>query len=524
MPALLQVYGPLPRLTPWGMETPDELVAALARDDGRYMHLSAWDLRRVDNLITEASLQALCTALPNLCSLRLHSSAYPIGCTDLTAASFAAATSQHRHLTALHMPFISYGMGNDPLPEWPIEGCAHLRELTLPGALVRAPCSTALSRLTGLSKLRSSVGFAAGIPHIASLVAQLPALVALEVELELQADAHAVAQLRSLTRLTRLALTGCIAEQGTTAGQLLQHVGSLANLRSLELYLDLDQYTAEPLWLTRLTLLTGLRVILNTPDGAAMGGLALAFNEVASSVPHLPALRALHMFTVSGGACATLSAAACARIASSRSTLRLLNLVQMALPAAMFTEVLPQLTGLTCLRLDCVITPPPFSPTIASFSWLAGLTALRELSCAGSIRHNAELDAFDCCVLPCQLLGTLSRVDTLRLLSCAFLDGDYLDQLCESMPQLRHLIMSLNMGGSKALAAGLTALQHLTSLEVLGLALEDVSLEHVRAPLSLRRCYMGHVGSHEKRAETRAALGRQVDVVFAYWDPDARQG
>jgi hypothetical protein len=512
--AFMRVYGPLPRLTPRGLATPDELVAALATRDNRYLQLSALDLSCAKKIVMEDSLLALCKALPNLRELRLHSSDSPYGCTIPTAASVAAAISQLPNLTTLHIPFLS-GMDNDPLPEWPFSGCTNLQELTLPGSFVTSPSSTALSCFPRLSKLSFEAYDIVGSAHIASLAAQLPALVALQLDGAL--DVGAVAQLRSLTQLTGLTMSvWYLAEQGVMTGPLLQHVGSLTNLRSLALRLDFDQDTAAPGWLTRLTLLTRLRLDLDERTReAGLDGLNAAFADAASSVPHLPALHQLHLGKCDGTPTVVLPAAACAHLASARAHLGLLHLQRMELPACFFAEVLPQLTGLTCLRLVYVITP--FNPDIMSFSWLAGLTALRELSCEGNIGDHADWAARRCGVLPCKLLAGLSKVDTLSLESCDFVDGPYLAQLCESMPQLQSLNLSHDFADVD-MGAGLPALQHLTNLEVLALPCFSECGEHVKAPPSLRRCYLGLGRQPDDEAHAKAVLGRHVEVVFSYLD------
>jgi hypothetical protein len=228
---------------------------------------------------------------------------------------------------------------------------------------------------------------------------------------------------------------------------------------------------------------------------------------VASSVPHLPALRKLHMASTSGGD-AVLSAAACARVASAGSSLQQLHLGRLSLPAGTLSGTLMQLTGITCLRLISVVSLP-----MLPFSWLAGMTALRELA------YDQELVPLShVCVLPCALLAALSRVDTLMLADCRSVDGPYLVQLCACMPQLR----SLDLRGNSNVNAGLPALQRLTNLEVLGLKAADggsaLWLGHVTAPSSLRCCYLGSSGGH---AEWQM-LGRHVDCccLLPYWRED----
>jgi hypothetical protein len=327
------------------------------------------------------------------------------------------------------------------------------------------------------------------LPQIVDLVDQLPLL----VELKLDGCFSDAARLQCLTQLTALTVGG--EAMGLMTGQLLHHIGTLTNLRSLAL--EPRWWTgppAEPGWLAQLRLLTSLRAAFD----CGRAGL----EEMASSVP----LRELHLHSF--GESNVMSVAACAHIAAARSSLRHLHLELVSLPASMCAEVLPQLTGLTCLRLIYNRMPT------MTFSWLTELTALRELQ----YRNRGT-------VLPCELLAGLSCVDTLVLTSCPFVDAPYLKQLCSSMPQLRGLDIDLlndNMG------AGLYRLRRLTNLEVLGLgriadsrrSMLVQGLKSLRAPPSLRRCYLGrHVqrGPEYKRAIARAMLGRQVEAVFSDW-------
>jgi hypothetical protein len=390
----------------------------------------------------------------------------------LTTASVAAAASQLPSLTALDV--CSTSDMADPGLEWPITGgFARLRELTLPAAFMprSTACLSWLTGLTGLSKLcfeTDPEGPDVDVLQVASLAARLPALVALELE----GDLEEVARLRSLTRLTALKLGGQVTEEGVTTGQLLHHVGTLTNLRSLALeplWWNEDGDSGEPGWLSQLHLLTSLRACFG------YGGVGL--EETALSVPHLPALCELRLSSILCDDDDVLSVAACAHIAAARSTLRLLHLDALLLPASLGAEVMPQLTGLTCLCLACIQLP--IMP-LTWFTWLTVLTALRELGYSNN--HGSAL--------PCELLAGVSNVDTLSLSGCSFVNAPYMEQLCEAMPQLTNLDLS----GNRNLGAGLSSLQHLTNLEVLGLAVGRgslVLLQHVRAPSSLRRCCLG---------------------------------
>jgi hypothetical protein len=143
------------------------------------------------------------------------------------------------------------------------------------------------------------------------------------------------------------------------------------------------------------------------------------------------------------------------------------------------------------------------------------LTSLRELWCAVSTTVYEADDR----ALPCELLASLSSVGALGLVGCEFVDGAYLARLCASMPQLK----SPDLCRSDHVGMGLSSLQHLTNLEVLGLEYVDdctALLEHLRAPPSLRRCYVAKAWEdvpdpHEEAARVKALLGRwHVEAAF----------
>jgi hypothetical protein len=244
--------------------------------------------------------------------------------------------------------------------------------------------------------------------------------------------------------------------------------------------------------------------------------LARAFNDTASSVPLLPALRELH---IDCDGAERLPAAACSGIASAGSRLVHLHLGGLSVRAAPLLEALVQLTGLTCLSLASLITPHAMS-----FGWLTALTVLRQLR---YVRRSD--DSATGGTLPCRLLARLSSIDALALSRCSFLNDPYLEEACLSMLRLR----SLDLSGNAQLRAGLSALQRLTDLEVLGLAgvvADPAALsEVVRVPCSLRRCHLGYrylynlakgPGGHrpaEQRVATSALLGGQVEAVFSAW-------
>jgi hypothetical protein len=522
--AFLHLYGPLRRLTPRAVESPADLLSALTAN-GRHARLTSLDLSHVINVLSIDTLQALCAALPALQTLRLPSSrraGAPSGF-SLSLSSVAAATARLPALAALHAPFLAGAKSLPPPAAQPAQGWARLQSLTLPIAFT-ASSAAALAHCTALCRLRFEGRGHVDVAHVAPLAAQLPALAALELDGLGRIDGSA--HLGGLTRLTALLLAGAVAEAGSSTGQLLHRVGALTRLRSLHLQLwwNGDWQTAQPGWLTALALLTSLRVDYDPLTGAGGVGdgaaqLGRAFDEVASSVPRLPALRELHMSDNAGvgaehvsDAGSWLSAAAAARIASASGSLRLLHLGWLSLPAAMFTEVLPRLTGLTCLRLDSLYCGS------MEFGWMSALTDLRELRYVPNSRHNGAG-----CTLPCELLAGLSNVDTLTLSRCPFVDEPYLARLCASMPQLRNL----DLGYNSNMSGGLSALRRLTNLEVLGLEpefsgslLQQLFELSITTPLSLRRCYLGpqsfwSAGGPVEVA--RAVLGSHVEAVFAHW-------
>jgi hypothetical protein len=182
-----------------------------------------------------------------------------------------------------------------------------------------------------------------------------------------------------------------------------------------------------------------------------------------------------------------------------------LHLSGPSLPATTLVEMLVQLTGLACLSLASGIEPHAMP-----IAWLTALSALRGVRYEGDGEDPSAGN-----VPPGHLLARrLSDVVALSLRSCPFVDDAYLVQLCTCMPQLRSLDLSRNTN----FAVGLSALQHLTNLEVLGLdAGRPEWLEHVTAPSSLRRCCLGSWRCYsrpEQQARARHLLGKQVDAVF----------
>jgi hypothetical protein len=493
--AALKIYGPLHGLAPRGLAASWQLLTALRR----HKDLSALDLSQVAELVTPDVLLALCKALPNLRTLKL-----PDG-TVLTKACIAAATSHLPKLTALHVPY-QEGFGLDPLPEWPSTGCLPLKHLTLPAPLV-APCTTALSRLTALSKMAFNCVNWPGpdLSHIADWAERLPALAALQL---FSTDMFCgLPEVLRLTQLTALTLTTWGSGETETPCELLQHLGTLTQLRSLNVKLnwgDHEDTTTEPTWLTGLALLTTLCVnFYRSPESGELPAL----EGVASAVPSLPALSDLYIGNSTTWQHPGLSAAACARIAAAKSSLTLLGLQGLALPGSLFWEVLPLLTGLVRLRLDTIRV----TPATTTFNWLTALTALTELA------YFEDLWRGHASALRCELLVGLPSLRVLTLCHCAFVDAPYLEQLCASMPQLT----SLNLAGNYNMGAGVAALRHLTNLEELGLngiTRADELLRYLKAPGSLRVCYLGeHWNERPRAAATWAILGRQVETVFSVW-------
>jgi hypothetical protein len=473
--------------------------------NARHTQLRELDLTHVDEPVSGADLLALCKALPHLRTLRLPS--FPQPQDNLTLAAVAAATSHLPALEALHVLRLSDTEGG-PLLGWPVEGWSRLQELALPRALVVAASSASFSCFGALSRLCIRGHGDIDLAHVASVAAQLPALVALEQHGGCSTF-DSGAQLHTLTQLTALRLTGVVVEEGRSTTELLRRIGPLTRLRSLHLKLwwgnDLD--AATPDWLAQLTCLSSLRVDFSTTDEEPTdeGGL---LDGVASSVPHLPALRELHIGDHNNVG-APLSPAACARIASAAGSLGLLTLGGVSLPPTIFTEVLPQLTRLTCLCLNSVYHED--TPTLG---WLAALTNLRELGYVG----NRACSPPPGDLLPCDLLGGLSNVVALTLAQCPFVDAPYVRQLCASMQQLRRLDLRDNDGAG----AGTSALVLLTNLEVLGLqrsaTVVDEVWKHVNAPSSLMRCYLGsYLAPQQKEAMAMHFFERNVQVVFQAW-------
>jgi hypothetical protein len=538
--ALLHLHDHIPHLTPRGVETADELLAALARPDDHHKHLASLNLIYVGDILTDDVLLALCTSLPNLCTLHL-----PACDSKLTVAGVAAATAHLPGLTALDVPDLSdvpwsYEAPStdsdddinegDTIPTWVVNDSAHhLQRLRLPSAL-HVTSATALSRCTGLSALIFRGDGDIDIPPVAALVAQLPALVVLELE----GNFRHTGSLQSLTRLTALQLWGQVGER--EGDRLLTQLAALTNLRSLSLaaWWDDARQSIHPGWATALTALTSLRVTFTAScEHDPYEADYLALDDVALCVPHLPALRELHVSSLSDYCCAGLPRGACARIASASSSLRLLHVEGLRLPASMFAQVLARLTGLTCLRLlrnRHAATP---------FDWLGALTALRELqytprgaltdverrfySEEHPLEFNTEIGSG---VLPCPVLAALSNVHALTLAGCPFVDAPYLEHLCAAMPQLR----TLDLADTINIGAGLSALQRLTNLEVLDLEVRadtpEALLGHVRAPSSLRRCYLGwrfNWGPVEQ-ATAGALPGGHVDTVFSHWEKAFHNG
>jgi hypothetical protein len=507
--ALMHVYGPLTRLTPQSLDTPEELLSAVAMNGDALRHLTTLDLSHAHLPITGDELLALCKALPNLRCLRLPSTGH-----CLTLAEVAAATQHLPSLAELHAPFLS---DSDLNPEQHVAGWSHVRALSLPIDLVTQRFIAALRPCSELSSL-SFRGHAKGWPptyDVSPCVTYMTALVSLELDMGVGSALHGrlgAAQLERLAGLTSLKLAlldYSKHEEQVWAGKMLRHVGALTTLKSLHLveHCQHGWTPAEHGWLSRLTRLTRLAVAFPLLWHSYIGiPSARSFDEVAAGVPFMPALAELHMSNEHGGEEDDLSDAACACIASASSTLRLLDLKGVCLPAS-FSRALLQLTGLTCLRLHSWLPDDACSA-------LPALTNLRELMYVDRAQDG---------MAPSELLAGLPAVDTLLLSSCmeergwdngtAAMGGRFLARLCDAMPQLRRLKMCRVSSSTRAAMA---ALGRLTNLEVLCFSCGASWLGDYRAPSSLRRCYLGAMGP-EDRLTARALLGRHVEAVFSTW-------
>jgi hypothetical protein len=506
--ALRHLYGPLPWLTPRSLDTTGELLAAAAANGGCFSLLTALDLRHTRLPISGDELLALCKATPSLRFLRLLTEGH-----SLTLAEVAAAVLHLPSLAHLHAPRLST-LSHDPSAEH-VAGWSALRELTLPTNIATAGIIAALQQCIRLSALSfEDQGQASWPPtyDVSPCTTHLPALLSLELDMGggLHGETGA-AQLRSQTRLTALKL-GLLEldEQQPSAGELLQHVGALTNLRSLHLVQQRKHSwaPAERGWLSRLTRLTCLAVAVPLLwHHYAGAGQCCSFDEVAAAVPLMPALVELHMTDNMGNKYNELSAASCACIASTSSSLRVLDLKGLCLPGDI-TGAMSQLTCLTTLRLHSWL------PLYCSCEWLTALTSLKELMYVN--RRGSS-------VPPCHLLARLTTVETLLLSSCAedrawcdraVVDGRCMAPLCAAMPQLRRL--KLRVRESSLAQTELAAVVRLTNLEVLCLPCAATYLKRVRPPSSLRRWYLGAMEA-EGRLKAGALLGRHVEAVFGTW-------
>jgi hypothetical protein len=132
--------------------------------------------------------------------------------------------------------------------------------------------------------------------------------------------------------------------EGTTLPQLLEHFGALGHRRSLHLLPRTCEWSSvreRHGWLPRLTLLTRLQLTC----GGCLGSFAgCGFHQLASSVPHLLALRVLCLAQCCTGEPGQLSAAAGGSIAAACTALKLLHLDRVA-PPAKISLALSQLTS-----------------------------------------------------------------------------------------------------------------------------------------------------------------------------------
>jgi hypothetical protein len=495
------------------MTTARDVFSALA---GRHRHtaLMALNLEHIDGRVIDGTLQALCEALPSLQELRLPTSS------RMSLTRVAAATSSLTVLTALHLP--SPYAAEFPYAE--ITGrLSRLRALSLPAGYMEAP-TTGLRMCTQVTRLcfhadRGGQG-RVDMSGLVRWAAQLPALASLEFDAITYTHMLNATQVEALTALRTLKLCCVQPAGGTTTSEMLRRIGSLTALRVLHLRVTHWGWTPiEQGWLSRLSLLTSLHVAYafsafedeyyyNEDDVPAPAeALTAAFDEVASAVPSLPSLVELSICDALCTTCSDVpSAAACARITSAAGTLRALHLHGLPLPQAAMLVLLPQLTGLTCLRLTCCEGLGGAPGSLA----LATLTSLRELCYQGGV---------DECAPPCALLAGLRSI---RALSVQAVDGPYLAQLCAAMPQLTCLDLGTHYGaegGSGLLAAGAPALQPLqllSRLEVLDLtsSVAAEQLRYMEGVRCLQRCYMGGQCTPGFQKRSMAALGRRMDVVF----------
>jgi hypothetical protein len=543
--ALAELHAPLRSLTPHGVTSVDALLAALTRRR-RHEPLRVLNLQRVQpasTLLTTRTLKALAKALPQLQQLRLANDH------NITSAGMAAAVALLPGLTALHIPRMAALLECSlPASKSFLEGIGklvHLQHLTLPLLCALEAPGAALASCVQLSRLcfceqqfQTAAAFAS-MRRLAKIAESLPALVALEVDADVASEwefaeiwtAGAQSELQGLSKLVELRLAGVAPDEDCATHQLLWLVAALTSLRRLQLHVEHVGRTRHG-WLTRLGLLTSLdvcfclatREVLDDSDEydqwlnqAKQDGVDAmwlgeheadgAFDEVVASVPHLRALRELRIAndpTDRALGYNEFTPGAFSRLASARTTLALLHLHRIRLPHnAMGT--ISKLTALTSLRVDhCWASG-------RGCGGLAAMTNLRDLGLRDTVLHSPAG----------VLVADLTRLETLLLRDGMVEAGD-LAMLCGSLPRLKVLDVSCEGGwqdAGTAVAAGASALQQLSELQILDLshALGTADLGHVKAPPSLRHCYLAHLTSPGAQEEARGVLGAHVDVRFHPW-------
>jgi hypothetical protein len=501
---LAHAYGP-PR-SPVPSKVPDfgALVAALRKHGG---YLRVLDLSRVYAGVVQGTshVRALCDALPHLQELRL-----PRGLTA-THAEVAAAATGLTSLTSLVSP--SRGGAREATDTEPsqqqlsssdsscmdiIMQLPQIRDLTMPltpGVIPASNTTTIDTSAIQLTRLCLRAWLARGeecdhvaLSDLARLARQLPSLVVLELDalegfVELHGAAHD-SQLQGLHKLTALQLAGFMPAEAAPTGQLLNQLRSLAGLRRLHLHILRTGWTsAQRGWLTRMSLLTSLDVCFESEDDGELCAWG-AFDDVASAVAHLPALRSLRIadgpYDDHDTELDAITAPAFKLLASAKSRLILLHLEHCALPATAM-DTISTLTSLTSLKLlDCA--------PLLHCNGMGGLTSLRELIFSSRSEMVPAIEQITC----------LTNVEVL-VLRDGGLDSSYFTQLCHSLPQLRVLDIgrnnSMEYSTGCGVGEGVAELSRLTNLEVVDLS-GAVSwwevCDNMRVPYSLTRLHLGH--------------------------------
>jgi hypothetical protein len=511
--ALAHLYGPLLSLTPRDVSRIQDLLSTLTRQ-GRHKQLKALDLSHVAELVTDNSLKLICSALPHL--ERLH---LPLTC-KLTAPALAAlqALPTPSPLTSLRIsPQLPYATTAAVLRESGILDSilqlTQLRELALPtfAAVLLAAEDEQLVKLGACSQL-TQLSFLD--PHcrndpsdneitdagcIVSCAERLPALVSLATDMRYMhvETADSLTRLQGLTSLTELHIGTVLA--AWTHSEVMHAIGAMANLRSLQVrFLHGGWDPAESGWLTRLSLLTSLRVGFEATRSSAPGSIG----EVLSAVARLPALRCLQVVTDLLQPAQGPSGEAFAGLVPAKGLLEELHLSCVELPRSCM-EVIPQLTRLTALGFHGCGGAASRGGLWMAASALTALTNLRVLMAR---------DLAGGCTVALGAIEGLKQLHTLQL-NGDLLNRTYLTRLCAALPQLR----VLDVSSSANIGSGVSALSRLTNLEVVDMSATvevGVLVRHLRAPPSLRRFLYKAPTDQEHRQRIRDLLGPRVRVVF----------